>query len=150
MNDKWWFGPKFLKANENWPIQVWEADMDVVATAMKKSSILKEKEANEESSNTVKMTVPSNESNYLDASTVIEESRYNSFLKLCKVTVYVLRAINILKKKSAIAEELKRLSLEEIRNDDTLWTCTIPTVEELKNAEYLWLRHAQRQFYENG
>ena len=59
---------------------------------------------------------------------VFNKEKFNSFAKLCRVTTYVLRFINNLK---------KRIEKKELIYDEEI------TIEEFEHAECIWLKFAQ-------
>ena len=126
LNEKWWFGPKFLQSLESeWPSQK-------PFTKHYSPEVLNEKRKNATKiqgtiMHLVDAVVPEP---VIKMDDIIDPKRFNSFEKLCCVTSYVLRFIRNLKKENC---------------SDTYE----PSVEEINDAQNLWLKCVQDSFYEN-
>ena len=128
----WFSGPEFLaKDKQEWPkcptSNPSESD-NVLREAVKQPpTIVRSLLANE-----LKLRAVS------DLSKIIDMERYSSLRKLLRVTAYVLRFINTIKK----SRENKR-PMHDLAVSEQL------TIEEMKEAELLWIKSVQQQSFED-
>ena len=140
--DRWWNGPEFLRSEEtSWPGQVVTADKLMVLAEMKNSHL-----------NVVEhLTLQVNsETGNSGIDTLIDETGYNSFQKLCRVTAYVLLFLYRMKGRIVHLEADSELTIGKFRITESVLLNNSLTVNEVNNAEFIWLQHAQKQFYEKG
>ena len=115
-NQLWWNGPAWLKnSEENWP----ENKLEV---------------SPESETEMVKITV-CNHSTTKSVSRVIDPAKYEKFLKLARVTAYVLRAVRNFK----TSLRSKATSQQTVSQGIEL------TSDEIKSAEEYWYRTVQRE-----
>ena len=115
-NQLWWNGPAWLKnSEENWP----ENKLEVFP---------------ESETEMVKITV-CNHSTTKSVSRVIDSAKYEKFLKLARVTAYVLRAVRNFK--TSLRSKTTSQPMESFGKD--------LTSEEIKSAEEYWYRTVQRE-----
>ena len=112
-NKLWWNGPEFLiKSIEHWPSQPCHVQEDDSELKSPRVSVT---------------TSAVNLAKNLSIMELIDVSKYSSIVRLLRVTVYVLRFINNLKKRA--------------KNLDT--TVGPITCEEINNAELKWIKDIQ-------
>jgi len=111
----WWHGPSYLlNPKEQWPSQ---PSQNVASKDADQE--LKSKKVNVNDMSTLLSTVNSQKQQLGE---LIKVSRYSSVLRLVRVTAYVLRFINNLKRSLAKQENLKcELSVDEINAAEKLW-----------------------------
>eukprot|EP00794_Sanderia_malayensis_P007378 gene7378-biopygen5953 len=106
---KWWNGPTWLTQREDWPMQPQALASEEVKGEMRLATVVI-------ATTEVKLGI----------SCCMDPKRYNCGMKLFRVTAWVLRFIN----------KIRRRSLEK---HETL------TVEEIKKAEEVWVKSVQQQ-----
>ena len=115
-NQLWWNGPEWLKKDEvEWP----ENKLEV---------------SPESETEMVKITVCNN-STTKSVSRVIDPAKYEKFLKLARVTAYVLRAVRNFK--TSLRSKVSSQPMESFGTD--------LTSDEIKSAEEYWYRTVQRE-----
>ena len=116
----WWEGPPFLlESPENWPKQ-----RDISEQACDPSEFRKEK-----------VTTHSARAKKMDTDFRLQPARYSKWMKLIRVTAWVLRFVKRLKQRRTEAES---------ENLDS--SCGSLSSEELTQAEYFWFLKAQECF----
>eukprot|EP00112_Aurelia_sp_Birch-Aquarium-sp1_P013482 Seg2864.4 transcript_id=Seg2864.4/GoldUCD/mRNA.D3Y31 product="hypothetical protein" protein_id=Seg2864.4/GoldUCD/D3Y31 len=115
-NQLWWNGPEWLKKDEvEWP----ENKLDV---------------SPESETEMVKNTV-CNHSTTKSVSRVIDPAKYEKFLKLARITAYVLRAVR----------NFKKSLRSKATSQQTESSGRVLTTEEIKSAEEYWYRQVQQE-----
>ncbi|GFR08239.1 integrase catalytic domain-containing protein [Trichonephila clavata] len=106
-SEKWWRGPKWLKGSENlWPKLEGFESIESETVELKSSLI-------------VNLTITHGK--------IIDPDKYSSFLKLLRVTAYIFRFVNALRRKDFEKGPLAS--------------------EELSNAEIFWMKVTQNDYY---
>ncbi|GFW21298.1 integrase catalytic domain-containing protein [Trichonephila clavipes] len=106
-SEKWWHGPEWLKYSENlWPKLEGFESLESEIVELKSSLI-------------VNLTITHN--------IIINPDKYSSLLKLLRITAYVFRFVNALRRKGIVKGPL--------------------AAEELSNAEIFWVKVTQNDFY---
>ena len=115
-NDLWWHGPEWLKKGETeWPENRFEVSPES-ETEMIEITVC---------SHSTTKSVPS----------VIEPTKYEKFLKLVRVTAYVMRAVREFMKRLISKGKREHKEILEIES----------TSEEIKLAEEYWCRNVQQE-----
>ncbi|GFT64162.1 integrase catalytic domain-containing protein [Trichonephila clavipes] len=106
-SEKWWHGPEWLKDSENlWPKLEGFESMDSETVELKSSLI-------------VNLTITHER--------IIDPDKYSSLLKLLRITAYIFRFVNTLRRKDIVKGPL--------------------AAEKLSNAEIFWVKVSQKDFY---
>ena len=105
-SNKWWLGPEWLrKGRESWPKSILIEDSEDVGSERKKD--------------TISLIVTKSD---LEVRHVINIDKFSSFNKLLRVTAYVRRFIENMRRKREKRELLKgKVSVEELREAERLW-----------------------------
>ncbi|GFT61006.1 integrase catalytic domain-containing protein [Trichonephila clavipes] len=105
-SEKWWHGPEWLKDSENlWPKLEGFESLDSEIVELKSSLI-------------VNLTITHER--------IIDTDKYSSLLKLLRITSYIFRFVNALRRKNIVKGTL--------------------AAEELSNAEIFWVKVTQNDF----
>ena len=140
MTERWWKGPEFIMSDESgWPTQkIFNGfQSKLVLEEAKKSSLCDEELL------IINETVKGTTANLaaielkMNIQVVINMEKFNSFKKLCRVTAFVFRFVNNLKKSISNKKE-QLITDEEI------------TIKELDSVERIWLEHAQFELINNS
>ena len=127
INDRWWLGPLFLRNSE----EGWPANLKNEPTP--DGCLDEEKKVRGDKVTIVQL---SKTEKTINIKKIIDMERFHSFKQLCRVTAYVIR---VAKK---FIDSL-RPGGDNLQVDDL-------TIEEVQNAEHMWLQVAQENFCKEG
>ena len=132
-SNTWWNGPNFLHNPVNqWPKMSQPAqteEEEIQREAIKKEQVVTHSMVNTENKDPVDRGIDK----------IIDIERYSNITSLLRVTAYVIRFINNLKKRTQGKSrgDLNELTADELKNSDTLWIKTVQTTAFVDELSFL-------------